>query len=170
MGAASAFLFAFGAFAITGNTGVFGLGETQLVGGLNGQVLWQMAAVLAVCKLAATVLCYGTGAVGGIFAPILFFGGMTGVALAGALTPVLGLTENEQILLSVVGISAALSAVVRAPLTSILIVLEMTREIYAVPLLMIAAVIGVYLNRFVFPDGFYDASLRQDGTIWKEED
>lgn len=165
-----AFFFAFGAFAYTGNTGVFGLGETQLVGGLNGQLLWQAAAVLAVCKLAATILCYGSGAIGGIFAPILFFGGMTGAALSGFLAPVLDLTRDEQIILSVVGISAALSAVVRAPLTSILIVLEMTREIYTAPLLMLAAVIGVYLNRFAFRDGFYDAALRQDGKMWKEED
>lgn len=169
-GAGVAFLFAFGAFAFTGNTGVFGLGETQLIPGLNGQLLWQAAAVLAACKLAATVLCYGTGAVGGIFAPILFFGGMTGAAFAGFLAPMLDLTDSERILLAVTGISAALSAVVRAPLTSILIVLEMTREIYAAPLLMIAAVVGVYLNRFAFRDGFYDAALRQDGTMWEEEE
>jgi len=164
IGAALAAVVAIAAFGMTGNTGVFGLGEQQLVGGLNNQIIWQAAFILALAKLAATVLCYGTGACGGIFAPILFFGAMIGSALAGGLQSVFDLSDAERTLLSITGITACLAAVVRAPITSILIVLEMTRLIYAAPLLMIAAVIGVFMSRIAFRDGFYDAALRQDGT------
>jgi CIC family chloride channel protein len=168
LGASVACVVAVLAFALTGNTGVFGLGETQLVGGLNNQIIWQAAALLAVAKLIATIFCYGSGGCGGIFAPILFFGAMSGSAIVGGLQVVFDLTDAERTLLSVTAISACLAAVVRAPLTSILIVLEMTRLIYAVPLLMIAAVIGVYMNRFAFRDSFYSAALAQDGTPVRE--
>ena len=163
IGAGLASLFAVSAFFLTGNTGVFGLGETQLVAGINNQVIWGAALILAICKLLATALCYGSGGCGGIFAPILFFGGMTGAFLGGCLSAPLGLSEAERTLLCLVGITSCLSAVVRAPLTSILIVMEMTREILILPALMVAAVIGVYLNRLFFAQGFYDMALQQDG-------
>ncbi len=70
-------------FLWTGNTGVFGLGYEDLSQALNGQMYWANASLLLVAKLVATAVCYGLGAAGGIFAPTLFFGGMTGAALAG---------------------------------------------------------------------------------------
>lgn len=164
VGAALAAIVGIIAYALTQNTGVFGLGEKQLFDGLENNILWQAALVLAIAKLLATALCYGSGASGGIFAPILFFGALCGSGVAGMLQPIMDLTDTERTLLAVTGISAALSAVVRAPITSIVIVLEMTRLIYAAPLLMIAAVVGSFLNRIAFPVSFYGAALRQDGT------
>ena len=164
LGAFIASLVALVCFALTGSSGVFGLGETQIVTALNADTLWQTAIILALGKLLATVLCYATGGCGGIFAPILFFGGMSGVALASVLSQVLDLSSQEQTLLALAGITACLAAVVRAPLTSILIVAEMTRAFFAIPLLMVAAVIGAYMGKIFFRDGFYEAILRQDGS------
>jgi chloride channel protein, CIC family len=80
------------------------------------------------------------------------------------LTPAqLGLTSHDQTLLALTGMTACLGAVVRAPITSVLIVMEMTRQIYALPALMIAAVVSVYMNRLCFRGNFYDEALRQDG-------
>lgn len=164
LGALVAGFVAVGAFAYTGNLGIFGLGETQLVTGLNTQMLWQTALILAGAKLLATSFCYGTSGCGGIFAPILFFGAFAGSAAASGLSAIFDLSQGEHVLLMTVGITACLAGVVRAPITSILIVLEMTREIYAAPVLMIGAVIGVIFNIVCFPAGFYDAALKQDGT------
>ena len=91
-------------------------------------------------ELVATVACYGSGGCGGIFAPLLFFGGMAGALVSGLTAEHLGLTGGDQTLLALMGMTACLGAVVRAPLTSILIVMEMTRQIYALPALMVAAV------------------------------
>jgi CIC family chloride channel protein len=163
-GAALACVFALGAFAWTGQTGVFGLGEAELESALNNRVLWSAAAVLLVAKIAATALCYGSGGCGGIFAPLIFFGGMAGAVVYGIAGQFLPLTADDQTMLSLMGMTACLCAVVRAPITSILIVTEMTLQLSALPVLMVAAVIGAFLNRYCLGENLYDAALRQDGV------
>ena len=73
-----------GIFVATGRLGIFGLGYGDLTAGLSHQIGWKIAAVLLGGKLIATVACYGLGGCGGIFSPMLFLGGMCGIALAGA--------------------------------------------------------------------------------------
>lgn len=161
-------IFALLAFSLTGRLGVFGLGEQDLVAALNGNIAWMAALCLLFAKLMATAACYGAGGCGGIFAPLLFFGAMAGVAVGGLTSGRLELTSHDQTLLALTGMTASLGAVVRAPLTSILIVMEMTRQIYALPALMVAAVVSVYMNRLCFAGNFYDEALRQDGVRLEE--
>ena len=156
-------MFAVLAFSLTGRLGAFGLGDEDLVAALNGGVFWGVALCLLLTKLLATAACYGAGGCGGIFAPLLFFGGMAGALVGELSADSLGLTSQDQTLLVLTGMTACLGAVVRAPLTSILIVMEMTRQIYALPALMVAAVVSVYMNRLCFAGNFYDEALRQDG-------
>ncbi len=157
------------AFGLTGRLGGFGLGEEDLLGALTNQVAWQAAAILLAAKLVATAACYGTGGCGGIFAPILFFGAMAGVCSQTALGAFVPLDDTQRLHLVLVGMTACLGAVVRAPLTSILIVVEMTWQFHALPALMIAAVIGAWLNRLCFAGNFYDAALKQDGVVLNDE-
>lgn len=163
MGTLTGGLFAVAAFGLTGHLGAFGLGEQDLVAALNGKIVWTVAVCLLAAKLMSTAACYGAGGCGGIFAPLLFFGGMAGVLVGGLAGGPLRLTSEDQTLLALTGMTACLGAVVRAPLTSILIVMEMTRQIYALPALMVAAVVSVYMNRLCFAGNFYDEALRQDG-------
>ncbi len=151
------------AFAATGHMGVFGLGENDLLSTLNNQIVWSSAACLLVAKIVATTFCYGAGGCGGIFAPLIFFGGMAGTVVFGLARPFLDLDGNDQTMLSLMGMTACLCSVVRAPITSILIVMEMTQQLNALPGLMVAAVIGAFLNRYVLGENLYDAVLRQDG-------
>jgi len=151
-----------------GQLGAFGLGEDDLLAGLNGEIIWMAAAFVLVGKVIATILCYGTGGCGGIFAPIVVFGGMAGLMVGGSLQGVFDLTEGDVALLTITGMTAALAAVVRAPITSILIVFEMTRQTYVLPALMVAAVMGVFLNRIFFRANFYDQALQQDGHVIRD--
>ncbi|HTQ51626.1 MAG TPA: chloride channel protein [Candidatus Acidoferrales bacterium] len=150
-------------FLLTGHLGVFGLGYGDLTAGLNQQLPWDIAGVLLVAKLLATVLCYGFGGCGGIFSPTLFFGGMSGLLLAGVVGLVTPLPTEDVLTLAVVGMSACLGAVVRAPVTGILIVFEMTHEFSIVPALMIGALISQAISRRLTRANFYDAILEQDG-------
>jgi CIC family chloride channel protein len=156
-------------FLLTGHLGVFGLGEQDLLATLQNQIIWEAAACLLVAKVIATVFCYGSGGCGGIFAPLIFFGGMAGTVVFGIASPWLHLTPGDQTMMSIIGMTACLCAVVRAPITSILIVTEMTREVYVLPALMVAAVIGAYLNRYVLGENLYDQALRQDGIAIRGE-
>lgn len=163
-GAAIGGMAALGAFALTGQLGVFGLGEDNLLATLQNQVAWTAAAVLLVAKVVATTFCYGSGGCGGIFAPLIFFGGMSGTVVFGVFQSACGLNAADQTMLSIIGMTACLGAVVRAPLTSILIVTEMTQQLSALPALMVAAVLGAFLNRYLLGENLYDAALRQDGV------
>jgi len=151
------------AFWLTGHLGAFGLGEADMLSALRGEILWPVAICLLLAKLFATSACYGSGGCGGIFAPIIFFGAMAGVVVHGLLAPWLGLTSQEQTLMALVGMTACLGAVVRAPITSVLIVVEMTWQIHVLPALMVAAVISVFMNNTFFTGNFYTQALEQDG-------
>lgn len=147
----------------TGHLGVFSLGYEDLSSALAGDLGWQLAAVLLVTKFIATFCCYGFGGCGGIFSPTLFFGGMTGVLVAGIVGLEWDISRADTLTLAVVGMSACLGAVVFAPVTGILIVFEMTHEFALVPALMIGALVSQAISRKMSHDNFYDALLAQDG-------
>src|SRR5208283_2323508 len=86
-----------------------------------------------------------------------------GACLAGLAALVMPLSPADQLALTVVGMSACLGAVVRAPVTGILIVFEMTREFSLVPALMIGALVSETISRRMNRHSFYDALIRQDG-------
>ncbi len=147
----------------TGHLGVFGLGYDDLSAGLNHELTWKIAGLLLATKLVATVACYGLGGCGGIFSPMLFLGGMCGICLAGLSSLIVRLSAPDQLALAVVGMSGCLGAVVRAPVTGILIVFEMTHEFSLVPALMIGALVSQTVSRWMNHHSFYDALIQQDG-------
>jgi len=150
-------------FLRSGHLGVFSLGYDDLSSALAGDMGWQLAAVLLVTKFMATFTCYGFGGCGGIFSPTLFFGGMTGVLVAGLLNLEWTVSRADALTLAVVGMSACLGAVVGAPVTGILMVFEMTHEFSLVPALMIGALVSQTIRRRMNRFNFYEAMLDQDG-------
>jgi len=152
-----------GVFYRTGKLGVFALGYHDLSSALAGDLGWQLAAVLLITKFVATFSCYGFNGCGGIFSPTLFFGGMTGIIVAGLLNLEWPISHADTLTLAVVGMSACLGAVVWAPVTGILIVFEMTHEFSLVPALMLGALVSQAVSRRMNRENFYDALLTQDG-------
>jgi len=147
----------------TQKLGVFSLGYADLSSALAGKIGWELAAVLLITKFVATFCCYGFGGCGGIFSPALFFGGMTGIVVAGLVGRHWPMAQADSVTLAVVGMSACLGAVVWAPVTGILIVFEMTHQFSLVPALMIAALVSQAVSRKMNRENFYEALLTQDG-------
>lgn len=152
-------------FLWSGHLGVFGLGYSDLSAILHGQIPWLLIVAFLFAKWIATVACYGWGGCGGIFAPLLFLGAAAGATLAGLLGEVLALTHDGQTLLAIIGMAACLSAVVRAPFTSIIIVFEMTHQFSLVPALMLGALVSEAIARSLTTHNFYDEVLAQDGNV-----
>jgi CIC family chloride channel protein len=150
-------------FLKTHHLGVFALGYDDLSEGLSLRLGWKLAGILLGTKLLATVFCYGLGGCGGIFSPTLFLGGMCGICLAGVWSLAVPLSGPDQLMLAVVGMSACLGAVVRAPVTGILIVFEMTHEFSLVPALMLGALVSQAVSRTLNRHSFYEEILVQDG-------
>jgi len=148
----------------SGHLGVFGLGYHDLSEILHGNFPWMLALVLLLAKFFATTIAYGTGGLGGIFAPSLFLGATVGATVAGLAGIWVPLTPGDQIMLMVVGMCATLGALVQAPLTSILILFEMTHNFAVVPGLMLATLISQAVARTSLRHNFYEAILEQDGV------
>jgi chloride channel protein, CIC family len=151
-------------FLFTGKLGVFSLGYNDLSELMTVGFEWKIAGILAIGKLIATISSYGFGGCGGIFAPSLFIGGFSGYFIGSAAALWLPLTHDDIIVIAAVGMSSFLGAVVQAPLTSLLIVFEMTHQFAIVPALMIGIIVSQAMARKAFRLNFYDAILIQDGN------
>jgi CIC family chloride channel protein len=122
-------------------------------------------AMLGFCviKLAATVCSYSSGGAGGIFAPALFMGAMLGGSV-GYLDVIVFHHPADSIgAFAVVGMGAVFAGIVRAPMTSVLIVFEMTGGYGLVLPLMIANMSAFALARHWRRTPVYEALLAQDG-------
>jgi chloride channel protein, CIC family len=130
---------------------------------LTGTMPLTFMLMFCVLKLAATVSSYSSGGSGGIFAPSLFMGAMLGGAV-GYLDVAIFHHPAEYIgAFAVVGMGAVFAGIVRAPMTSILIVFEMTGGYGLVLPLMIANMSAFALARHWRPVPVYEALLLQDG-------
>ena len=125
-------------------------------------------ATLCILKLAATVTSYSSGGAGGIFAPALFMGGMLGGAVGYLDVMVFHHSTDSIGAFAVVGMGAVFAGVVRAPMTSILIIFEMTGGYGLVLPLMIANMSAFALARHWRHTPVYEALLEQDGIFLPE--
>ncbi|HOE17069.1 MAG TPA: CBS domain-containing protein [Syntrophorhabdaceae bacterium] len=89
--------------------------------------------------------------------------GMCGYFIGGLAGFWVPLAPADRIVLSAVGMSTCLGVVVREPLTSLLIVFEMTHQFAVIPALMVGAIISVVISHLATKANFYDAVLLQDG-------
>jgi len=147
-----------------GSSGITGGGYDTLGAALTGSVGVKVMLALCVMKLAATVFSYGSGGAGGIFAPALFIGGMLGGAI-GRLDSVLLDHPGEPIgAFALVGMGAVFAGIIRAPMTSVLIIIEMTSGYSLILPLMLANMTAYVLARRWRPTPIYEALLEQDGV------
>ena len=142
----------------------FGIGYPTLSAALLGQLSWPRMVLLSAGKLAATVTSYGWGLSGGIFAPSLFIGATLGGSVAHLVHPFAGPAADTVGSFALVGMGAFFAGAIRAPITSILIIFEMTGDYAIILPLMISNVISYTVAARLHPVPIYDALLRQDGV------
>jgi CIC family chloride channel protein len=153
------------ALAWLGTRGIAGGGyetvDVALAGGLAAGAL----VPLCLMKIAATVFSYSSGGAGGIFGPSLFIGAMAGGAM-GALDMALFHHSAASLgAFAVVGMGAVFAGIVRAPITSVLIIIEMTAGYSLILPLMIANMLAYGIARHYRPTPIYEALLEQDGIF-----
>ena len=144
--------------------GITGGGYEVLAGALSGKFVVEVLLVLGACKLIATVFSYASGGAGGIFAPALFVGAMLGGAFGTLDVEIFGHAHSEVGSFALVGMGAVFAGIVRAPITSVLIIIEMTAGYELTLPLMISNMMGYGLARHLRPTPIYEALLEQDGV------
>ena len=143
--------------------GITGGGYQVLVEALSGKYVAYVLLVLGACKLVATVLSYSSGGAGGIFAPSLFIGAMLGGAFGVLDVKLLGHAHAEVGAFALVGMGAVFAGIIRAPITSVLIIIEMTGGYGLTLPLMISNMMAYGVARHLRPTPIYEALLEQDG-------
>jgi CIC family chloride channel protein len=144
--------------------GVTGGGYDTLAGALTGKLTLEVLLALCALKIVATVFSYGSGGAGGLFAPALFIGGMLGGAVGFLDQIVLHHSGNEVGAFALVGMGAIFAGSIRAPITSVLIIFEMTGSYGLILPLMIANMTAYVIAHHWRPTPIYEALLEQDGV------
>jgi len=142
---------------------VYGVGYGSMVEALEGNLDLTLMAILVVVKLVAVCLTLGSGYSGGIFAPALFLGGMTGGAcgaLANLIWPELNVPVGA---FAMVGMAAMVGAATGGPLTAILILFEMTGEYRVILPLMLTSVTGALVHRSLLKDSIFTLKFTREG-------
>jgi len=130
---------------------------------MHGQFTWQFLAILAGVKIVATLLSFVSGTPGGMFAPTLFIGAMLGAAVGGAehaLLPHLGWSPGTYAL---VGMGVLFAGFLRAPMTSVFMVLEVSGNYSIIVPVILANTIAYVISRGLQPVAIFDVLTRQDG-------
>ena len=142
---------------------VMGAGYEYMDQAIHGQFTWQFLAILAGLKIVATLLSFVSGTPGGMFAPTLFIGAMFGAAVGGAehaIFPHLAFSPGTYAL---VGMGVLFAGFLRAPMTSVFMVLEVSGNYSIILPVIIANTFAYVISRALQPVAIFDVLTRQDG-------
>ncbi len=140
---------------------VLGTGSLEINNIINGGYDIGFLLLLFMLKLIATSLCIGFGLFGGIFSPAAFIGAAAGGFLGKLMA--FGGFATVPALLPIAGFAAVTAAVVGAPISVILVVLELTQSYEFAVAAMLAAVVSTFLTSLVFGHSFFDEQLLRRG-------
>lgn len=142
---------------------VLGVGYDHVGSVLNGGMALKLMLILLVLKLLAVTTSYASGNAGGIFGPSLFLGAMLGGAVgtvAHNLFPNYAATPGAYAL---VGMGTAFAGIVRAPMTSVVMIFEITRDYAVIVPLMISNLVSFFISSRLQKQPIYEALAHQDG-------
>lgn len=147
-----------------------GTGSPAIERMLTGEIgLAALGGIFAV-RFLLTLAAYGSGAPGGIFAPMLILGAALGLGIAQGAGAVLALSANDLRAVAVVGMAAYFAAVVRAPLTGIVLMVEMTGQYALVLPLALASAIAYGISEYLRDPPIYQALLARELRAARESD
>jgi CIC family chloride channel protein len=129
----------------------------------HDNLVLQGVLALLLAKVLAASFSYGAGMSGGVLGPSMFVGGMLGAAIWHALVYVQPEAMIARGAFALVGMGAMFAAVIRSPITSILLIFEMTYNYEIILPLMIANAIAYAVASRITPLTIYEAFLFQDG-------
>ncbi len=140
---------------------VWGNGYSVVNNTLHHTGAWQLLALLLVAKFVATLATAGSGAVGGVFTPALFFGCMVGALFGQAAQALWPHATSAPFAYAIVGMGAFLAASAQAPLMAILMIFEMTLSYQVMLPLMAASVIAYFVARSANAGSMYEITVRR---------
>ena len=141
---------------------VLGVGYEYVDQALNNQLLLKTMVVLCVMKLVATIVSYASGNAGGIFSPSLYLGAMAGGAVGILVHRFAPFPVADSGAYALVGMGTTFAGIIRAPMTSVFMIFELTQDYQILVPLMIANMISLAISKRFQPVPLYHALLHQD--------
>ena len=145
---------------------VLGLGVEAINDLIAGNISFSRVSILLFAKIGVTALCIGFGLFGGVFSPALFIGVSAG-SLAAGLFVAIGYSDLEQVII-ISGMAAVGASVIGAPITSVLIVLELTGSYEYGVAAMVAVIISSLVTYRLFGLSFFDRQLLDRGIDMRQ--
>jgi CIC family chloride channel protein len=143
---------------------VCGNGYSTVSGILHGQWIWQTLIFILICKVLATTVTFGSGAVGGVFTPTLFIGASIGFLFGSGAQLVLTHLPVNPSAFALVGMGAFLAAATHAPIMAIVMIFELTLDYQIILPLMLACVVGYYTSVSIEKRSIYAEALKRKGA------
>ena len=142
---------------------VMGAGYEYMDQAMHDQYTWEVLGILAGLKLLATVLSFSSGAPGGLFAPTLFMGAMMGGAVGGVERLLFPHLTGPLGAYALVGMGALFAGILRAPMTSVFLVLEISGNYAIILPVIISNALAYLISRSLQHTPIFDLLSRQDG-------
>lgn len=142
---------------------IMGVGYGTIIEILQNQISWQILIVFVFLKIVATSLTLGSGGSGGQFVPSLFIGAAAGGFFGGTAHYIMPDIAGNPEAYALVGMGAMLAAVIRAPITSILILFEITQSYHIVLPVMISCIISNFVANRLEKDSIFTWQLSKQG-------
>ena len=142
---------------------IMGAGYTYIDQAMHEQFTWQVLLILGGLKILGTGLSFSSGTPGGLFAPVLFMGAMIGGAVGMVeqmLFPHLAIPVGAYAL---VGMGTLFAGILRAPMTSVFMMLEVSGNYTIIVPVIISNAIAYVISRSIEPTPVFDMLSRQDG-------
>jgi chloride channel protein, CIC family len=152
-----------GLIGVLGAPQVMGAGYEVMDQAIHGQFTWQFLAILAGLKIIATILSFVSGTPGGMFAPTLFIGAMLGAATGGVEHLLFPQLTGSTGTYALVGMGVLFAGFLRAPMTSVFMVLEVSGNYSIILPVLVANTFAYLIARGLQPASIFDVLTRQDG-------
>lgn len=152
-----------GLIGFLGAPQVMGAGYEYMDQAMHDQFTWKMLAILALLKIVATTLSFVTGTPGGMFAPTLFVGAMLGGAIGGLERHFYPALTGSTGTYALVGMGVLFAGFLRAPMTSVFMVLEVSGNYSIILPVIVANTLAYVISRALQTTPIFDLLTRQDG-------
>jgi len=134
----------------------------------EGRYLWYLIALMGIFKIVATSLTLGSGGTGGVFAPCLFVGAMLGNTFGHVVHKVFPNVTAEPGSYALVGMGAIMAGVTGAPLTSVVLIFELSGRYTIILPLLITCAVSTILVQIVMKGSVFTRPLAKKGIVYGE--
>jgi chloride channel protein, CIC family len=142
---------------------ILGVGYKHVGAVLNGEMALKLMVLLLVLKLVAVATSYASGNAGGIFGPSLFLGAMLGGIVGTIAQHFLPGYVASPGAYALLGMGTAFAGIVRAPMTSVVMIFEITRDYAVIVPLMISSLVSFFISSRFQKQPIYEVLAHQDG-------